>query len=319
MDIDKAYMMGVALNSYGKYIGWSNLFNYSTLKSLNASEKLPLPKGRKLELSENGVDLSNEIQAYNSTANNEEKLDIVIQALEKLGEGSVIKNTESNERLLKALQTHEDTKLNPNEREDAIKNLVSFNVQRVVEDVRNILSAYTPVDVDNIRAASELGNNEGMDTLTGLDPSSKLIMQFQNMVGKKVISVAANGEKVFFTLSNYFNEGLRSNDPVFRNRLNFRQTYNRIQNRAFGQAVPYTATMLNNVNFATEALTYYYNKYNITDPDNQLDRVQIATKECEEYLQHALSEETDQNISQLLSAATDFCGDKFLLRNNLVI
>lgn len=311
--------MGVALNSYGKYIGWSNLFNYSTLESLNASEKLPLPKGRKLELSENGVDLSNEIQAYNSTSDPNERLDIVRQALEKLGDSSTIKNTEGNESLLKALQTHEDTKLNPNEREDAIKNLVSFNVQRVVEDVRNILSAYTPVDVDNIREASTLGNNEGMDTLTGLDPSSKLIMQFQNMVGKKVISVAANGEKVFFTLSNYFNEGLRSNDPNFRSRLNFRQTYNRIQNRASGQAVPYTATMLNNVNFATEALTYYYNKYGITDPDNQLDRVQIATKECEEYLKHALNEETDQNISQLLSAATDFCSNKFLLRNNLVV
>ena len=32
------------------------------------------------------------------------------------------------------------------------------------------------------------------------------------MVGKKVIGIAAVGEKVFFNLSYYFNEGVRSGD-----------------------------------------------------------------------------------------------------------
>jgi hypothetical protein len=33
------------------------------------------------------------------------------------------------------------------------------------------------------------------------------------MVGKGVISITAVGEKVFFNLSHYFNEGIKRNDP----------------------------------------------------------------------------------------------------------
>ena len=46
-DIDKAYMMGLSFNGSGKYVGWSNLFDYSSLEAIRASEYLPMPNKTK--------------------------------------------------------------------------------------------------------------------------------------------------------------------------------------------------------------------------------------------------------------------------------
>ena len=43
-DIDKAYVMGLCFDTNGKYVGWSNLFDYSTDETLAASEYLPMPQ-----------------------------------------------------------------------------------------------------------------------------------------------------------------------------------------------------------------------------------------------------------------------------------
>jgi hypothetical protein len=43
-DIDKSYMMGFAFDNNGVFIGWSNLFDYTSIETLNASESLPLAK-----------------------------------------------------------------------------------------------------------------------------------------------------------------------------------------------------------------------------------------------------------------------------------
>jgi hypothetical protein len=60
-DIDKAYIMGLAFDDNGQYIGWSSLFNYNSLETIQASEYLPLPKnGVIIEESESGIDISEE-------------------------------------------------------------------------------------------------------------------------------------------------------------------------------------------------------------------------------------------------------------------
>jgi hypothetical protein len=60
-DIDKAYIMGLAFDDNGQYIGWSSLFDFHNLDTIKASEYLPLPhNGRIVEESENGVDISEE-------------------------------------------------------------------------------------------------------------------------------------------------------------------------------------------------------------------------------------------------------------------
>jgi len=53
--------MGLAFDDNGQYIGWSSLFNYNSLETIQASEYLPLPKnGVIIEESEGGIDVSEE-------------------------------------------------------------------------------------------------------------------------------------------------------------------------------------------------------------------------------------------------------------------
>jgi len=42
-----------------------------------------------------------------------------------------------------------------------------------------------------------------------LNPLTKYIMQYQNLVGKNVISIAANGEKVWFNAYYYWTKLLK--------------------------------------------------------------------------------------------------------------
>jgi hypothetical protein len=44
-DIDKAYLMGFEFDNNGKFLGWSPLFNYESLKTLEMSLTLPTPSG----------------------------------------------------------------------------------------------------------------------------------------------------------------------------------------------------------------------------------------------------------------------------------
>ena len=44
-DIDKAYIMGQSYNNSANYISWSNLFDFTSYETLQASKELPIPKG----------------------------------------------------------------------------------------------------------------------------------------------------------------------------------------------------------------------------------------------------------------------------------
>lgn len=54
-------MMGLEFNNNSIYIGWSALFDYSTLQTLQASEFLPDPMRKVYVNNDNGVDISNQI------------------------------------------------------------------------------------------------------------------------------------------------------------------------------------------------------------------------------------------------------------------
>lgn len=41
--------MGYEFDDNGKYIGWSDIFDYSGIEELKASEYLPIPTGTKYE------------------------------------------------------------------------------------------------------------------------------------------------------------------------------------------------------------------------------------------------------------------------------
>ena len=50
-------MLGHEFDDNGIYLGWSSLFDYSSIDSLHASENLPYPKGRVYSRSDNGIDI----------------------------------------------------------------------------------------------------------------------------------------------------------------------------------------------------------------------------------------------------------------------
>lgn len=82
--------------------------------------------------------------------------------------------------------------------------------------------AYSPIEMETVRDASK-GSPKGnkSDRMTLLNPLTKFLMQEQNMVGKGVIGITAVGEKVFFNVSHYWNEGIRNGDERWIKNLQF--------------------------------------------------------------------------------------------------
>ena len=161
----------------------------------------------------------------------------------------------NRDKVIKDLITHERTIISPNLEEAAYKNSISANIKNIVQDLKNMDLAYSPIamkDLQDMAAESEKGALVANMSL--MNPLTKYNMQVQNMVGKKVIGIAAVGEKVFFNLSYYFNEGVRSGDEKWQNNMQFAKTFNRIQNRynfnkGRGELSQITKTCLANVNF----------------------------------------------------------------------
>lgn len=151
--------------------------------------------------------------------------------------------------------THERTKISPNLEESAYKNSISSNIKNIVQDLKNMDLAYSPIAMGDLqKLASESEKGALVASMSLMNPLTKYLMQVQNMVGKKVIGIAAVGEKVFFNLSYYFNEGIRSNDDRWIRNLQFSRTFDRIQGRyaykkRTGDIESITKTQLANVNF----------------------------------------------------------------------
>jgi hypothetical protein len=64
-------------------------------------------------------------------------------------------------------------------------------------------------------AAKKSPKGEQAATLNMLNPLTKYVMQYQNLVGKNVISIAANGEKVWFNAYYYWTKLLKENKPKY--------------------------------------------------------------------------------------------------------
>ena len=111
------------------------------------------------------------------------------------------------------------------------------------------------------------------------------------MIGKNVIGIAANGEKVYYTSLFYFNDQLRHN-PENINNIRFSSTFNRIEGRSTGDPVAITKTTIGNINFENSKIL----------------------KESLLYVKN--NTKVDQMISQLLTAATDNAKELVLAKMN---
>ena len=319
-DIDKAYIMSQSYDTNAVYIGWSKLFDFTSIKTLQASKALPVPKKVLIKLSNKGIDLNAEIHALIPLLNGGElqgdeqtrvkALHLITDILRKIenhttsedlvddksgkhttqimGYVKCDKVTPQIEQLINVLNSHEFYPISTNIAEQAYKNVASANIYAVAHDIRNRDQAYTAISMDILkRAAEKSPKGKSTSKLNMFNPLTKYVMQYQNLVGKNVISIAANAEKVWFNAFYHWNHILKYGTKEDIQRLKFSQTFNRIKGRAGQKLTEQLVTHLPDLNYRDEKIK------------GLLLAEFGANKESLEY------KYVDQLISQLLSAATD--------------
>lgn len=295
-DIDKAYIMGHSFDDNGVYIGWSNLFKYSSLEALQASEQLPMPQGRRYKLDKNGYDLTKYEEIFKSL-NDVEQVKLLTKILNDLNnikaiDGKVLVNSSKDSILYQSIVSHEQTKLPQDLKLESFKNFISSHIETTIQNVRNMIGAYTPIDMEILRDASINHSSKG-DTskqMTLLNPAVIYEMQYENMTGKKVIGIAATGEKASFMWHYWLNDIIRNNPEEYEKYGRFNHSLKRIQGRSKNNP---TATNIN------------------TLPDVNLEGVNI-----DNVLKLAGYITVDGMISQTLSAATDNAKELILAKIN---
>lgn len=363
--------MGYEFDDNGKYVSWSDLFDYSSIETLKASEYLPMPnKITYIKGSENAIDITKQIidinnleikiqelqqlipnttdlvqlekythdidvykaQIIRNYANILNKLFNVRSQLSKINEkvkpcklvnwdSDLIPDDVANKVLAK-LNQHENTYISPNNLQKCLKNSVSSLITNIIQNLRNMDQAYSPIAMGDLRNGADSSKKGAKSNrMTLMNPLTKFIMQESNMVGKGVIGIAAVGEKVFFNVSHYWNEGIRSGDPEYIANLQFHQIFDRIQGRYSKNITSVSRTKLTNVNFEdfehmrerfviiNEIDNEIRQKYSITDFDvtNNTDKYKAYQSELQETIRNTQDSDVyaDDLISQLLSAATD--------------
>lgn len=187
--------------------------------------------------------------------------------------------------LVKELDIHEFTEIPSNISQDVSKNFISSHIQNTVQDLINMTRAYSPIEISDFGDAANLSEKSSEEQeLTMLNPVTKYIMQYTNMVGKNVIGIAANGEKASFMWHFYLNDLIRYGNAEQRKYGHFKFHTKRIVGRANNALEEKTITGLPDMNFEN------------VDPNILNEFGYRLTGNL--YV--------DLMISQVLSAATDF-------------
>lgn len=316
-DIDKAYIMGQSYDGNGAYIQWSPLFDYTDEITLSISKQLPVPESLILNKIETGEDIT--VELLNLLNNTDDKLEPLsyeqrvenlktyVQLLKKINaaKGNINYNVEESpklKQLFNKIYQHITYNIPENVAESAYKNVASANIYAVSHDIRNRDQGYTAIAMDILQdAAKKSPKGEQAATLNMLNPLTKYVMQYQNLVGKNVISIAANGEKVWFNAYYYWTKLLKENKPKY---LQFQTSLTRVANRAntkpkdLSNLKERTVNSLPDLNYSDEKLKSTL----LSEFGVDLD--------TEEYAY------VDQLISQLLSAATDNAKELILAKIN---
>lgn len=310
--------MGLSFTDDGRYIGWSNLFDLYSLKTLEASEKLPQPKNRRYAFKKGQTDVTKDIKTIQQietqleTDSQNETLRIakinayntLIRKLNKLENTHIIKNKQGKNvvcysvywdvkggrEILNNVERHEKTNIPMSLREKVDKNFISSHIQGTVQNLRNMIAAYSPINMDDLQdASSDVPKSKQASSLTLFNPAAKWIMQRQNIVGKDVIGIAANGEKISFMWHYWINDQIskaKSDDDL--KYISFDFNLNRLNGRYNGNPTPTTINTLPEVN-----------------PENLYNELSEEAKYIFTYNKLTGNITVDLMISQILSAATD--------------
>lgn len=307
-DIDKAYVMGQSFSDDAMYIGWSPLFNYSSEQMMDASKTLPLPRGNKLIVVE-GDQYSIE-QDLNSilSSSGPERLKKIANLISKIdtnsGRYNYINDDRASEKqkIIRQIQKHENYKVSYRQREQAYKNVASANIRNVVHNIRNRDQAYSPITMRDLqREADKSPKGAKTKQLNMMNPLTKYVMQNQNLVGKNVIGIAANGEKDWFNLTYYYHNVLRNGNQKDKFFLKMSHSYSRLSGRATDQLMNVVVKHIPDLWNASPELSQKIKDEFYATYEGEIDT-------DDKYV--------DQLISQILSAATDNAKELILAKIN---
>lgn len=317
--------MGMSFDGNGKYVGWSNIFDYSSIQALKASEYLPMPNKTKFIRDTNtGTNIDSFISVINvanQVGNKAYRIRAYADLITFLNDNNITEvnwTIEPKEDILEVLRLHEFTVIPKNKLEMACKNFISSHIQNTVQNFTNMIGAYTPIEMKDFRGASEISpKGEQSKRMTLMNPATKYIMQYQNMTGKNVIGISATGIKAAFTWHYYMNEILQNNknnsNKNLIERAKFEFKTSRINGRTAATIDSFTGTLKPDYkgDFTIESI-----------PDICWDKVSNETKQLlfgdgsvdKNVLIQKLT--VDLMQSQVLSAATDNAKELILSKVN---
>lgn len=132
--------MGFNFDDNGQFIGWSNLFDYSSNEALESSCSLPVPRNSKWIKTNNGINIeryaeeaqkaydSNNIILRNALINKVlDNIDYSPNSTIEVNYSSPILN-----QLISDINTHESTQLSGDNKILAFQNAVSWTTQAIV-------------------------------------------------------------------------------------------------------------------------------------------------------------------------------------------
>ena len=307
-DIDKAYVMGQSFSDDALYIGWSPLFNYSSEQMVDASKTLPLPRGNKLIVVEGQqYSIENELNDILSSSG-PERLRKMANLIYKIDTNNGRynyapgQNADDKQKIINQIQKHENYKVSYRQREQAYKNVASANIRNVVHNIRNRDQAYSPITMRDLQKEADK-SPKGAKTkqLNMMNPLTKYVMQNQNLVGKNVIGIAANGEKDWFNLTYYYHNVLRNGNQKDKFFLKMNHSYSRLSGRATDQLMNVVVKHIPDLWNASPELSQKIKEEFYSTYDGQINM-------DDKYV--------DQLISQILSAATDNAKELILAKIN---
>jgi hypothetical protein len=142
-----------------------------------------------------------------------------------------------------------------------------------------MIGAYTPIDMEVLRKAIDYSDKQTSKKMTLTNPSSIYEMQYASMVGKKVIGIAATGEKASFMWHYWLNDIIREDIDTYKEYGKFSHSLSRLYGRSLNDPQNKSINCLPDVNLEG---------VNLEGVERLIGRLPV-----------------DGMISQTLSAATD--------------
>lgn len=321
-DIDKLYIMGMELNNKGRISTNSQLQNDldDTLSAAQLNEILNLAPATGLtyqigEDDENGLsiwEVKNAIALRDVSALNK-----VAKSKQETVSFQPDVDEESRKKFIKILNKHNSTRLSKFTKESALKNSIVHRIAELLKHPMNQIPGHAPISMDSFRkiaSRSTLGKKEQI--ITTDNPTTKFIMQTQNMVGKEVIGITAVALKVFFATSTFMNKRVNDMLTALQNR-DYVEANEAIRDITFNDPISGEITTIANLNL--DDINDFLDSISPEqrqEINNNITYYGNFTNLIEELTEKADTIDAAEAISQLLSCATDNAKELILAKIN---